>query len=392
MQLWAVDLVKVQMLMIINVSKAYTPETPVLQNINLTIQEGEIVCLLGPSGCGKTTLLRIVAGLEQPDRGQITLSGRDLSRAPVHQRNFGLMFQEFALFPHRTVAENVAFGLRMAGMRRTQITQRVQEVLALVNLEGYGERSIFALSGGERQRVALARSLAPHPRLLMLDEPLGSLDRTLREELMVELRTILKEVGVTALYVTHDQQEAFAVADRLVVMRQGQIEQIGTPPVIYHTPANAFVARFLGFHNLFPLQPDGTAPALRNTPAVSWSFALHTTTATSQGNGYLLIRPDAVRALGYGETKLAATDSDTLVIQGKVQAHLFRGSYYQITVAVGEEMAGSEVAEAAERTLLRFDVPNLLIHVASDGADPACLAVGNSLWLQLDPAALTVVR
>lgn len=376
------------MLTITNVSKAYTPGTPVLQNINLTIAEGEIVCLLGPSGCGKTTLLRIVAGLEEPDQGQLTLAGHNLRRVPVHQRNFGLMFQEFALFPHRTVAENVAFGLRMAGLSRAEITQRVQEVLALVNLDGYGARSIFALSGGERQRVALARSLAPRPRLLMLDEPLGSLDRALREELMVELRMILKEVGVTALYVTHDQQEAFAVADRLVVMYQGQIEQSGPPPAIYHTPATAFVARFLGFHNLLPLQPDGTVPALQNTAAATWTFPAPALDAISPGQGYLLIRPDAVRSLGCGSTAAVTKESDNLTIRGEVQASLFRGSYYQVTVALGEGMAGVGAASIQ----LRFDLPNLLIQAASNGSAPACLQAGNSVWLQLDPASLTVIR
>ena len=363
------------MLTITNVSKAYTPATAVLHQINLLVEEGEIVCLLGPSGCGKTTLLRIVAGLEQADRGQITLAGNDLSMIPVHQRNFGLMFQEFALFPHRTVAENVAFGLRMHGQSRAQIDQRVQEVLALVNLEEYGARSIFALSGGERQRVALARSLAPHPRLLMLDEPLGSLDRALREELMVELRTILKAVGVTAIYVTHDQQEAFAVADRLVVMRQGQLEQVGTPPAVYQAPASAFVARFLGFHNLLSSQQIASAPALQTLIGAHSPLAAGATVLPA--HGYLLIRPDAVRALVCGQPPPAADNH--FFVTGKMQAALFRGSYYQLVVAIGEERTPLQ---------LRFDVPDLLIRAVGD----ACLQPGQSLWLQLDPAALAIIE
>jgi len=355
------------MLLIKSISKSYIAETPVLRDVNLTIAAGEIVCLLGPSGCGKTTLLRIVAGLEQADRDQITLAGRDLNKIPVHQRNFGLMFQEFALFPHRTVAENVAFGLRMNGQSHVQISQRVQEVLALVNLEGYDKRSIFALSGGERQRVALARSLAPQPRLLMLDEPLGSLDRALREELMVELRTILKAVGVTALYVTHDQQEAFTVADRLVVMRQGQIEQVGAPPTIYHTPASAAVARFLGFHNLLSGQQMAATPALHSLLPMS----------ALPENAYLLLRPDAVRALGWGERPTAA--ANRLLVTGRVQALLFRGSYYQLSVAVGEDKASM---------LLRFDVPNFVIRAAGDDAG---LQTGAPIWVHLDPTALTVI-
>ena len=363
------------MLVIKNIHKSYTPETSVLKDVNLTIAEGEIVCLLGPSGCGKTTLLRIVAGLEQADSGQITLASNDLSKIPVHQRNFGLMFQEFALFPHRTVAENVAFGLRMHGQSRAQIDQRVQEVLALVNLEEYGARSIFALSGGERQRVALARSLAPHPRLLMLDEPLGSLDRALREELMVELRTILKAVGVTAIYVTHDQQEAFAVADRLVVMRQGQLEQVGTPPAVYQAPVSAFVARFLGFHNLLSNGQIASAPALQTLLSAHSHLPARATALPAPG--YLLIRPDAVRALGCGQPPPA--DNDPFFVTGKMQAALFRGSYYQLVVAIGEEKVPIQ---------LRFDVPDLLIRAVGDD----CLQLGQSLWLQLDPAALAIIE
>jgi len=378
------------MLTINDISKFYTPATLVLKNITLIVEEGEIVCLLGPSGCGKTTLLRIVAGLEQPDAGQIMLAGRDLSTLPVHQRNFGLMFQEFALFPHRTVAENVAFGLRMAGQRRAQIAERVQEVLALVNLEGYDARSIFALSGGERQRVALARSLAPRPRLLMLDEPLGSLDRALREELMVELRAILKAVGVTALYVTHDQQEAFAVADRLVVMHQGQIAQVGTAQAIYDTPATAFVARFLGFHNLFPPSAVGTTTALSAIASGAQHQLPRQADNVAGVEPALLIRPDAVRALGCG-AGAAATETETLVVTGKVQALLFRGSYYQLTLALDpvklDEDEKDELGKPSPPTQLRFDLPTVLMRTVAD-----CFQVGEPIWLELDPKALLMIE
>ncbi len=227
---------------------------PVLRGIELDIAQGEIVCLLGPSGCGKTTLLRIVAGLEQADSGDVRLDGQSIRDVPVHRRDFGLMFQDFALFPHLDVAGNVAFGLRMRGVSREEQAVRIREALALVGLSGFDQRDVTQLSGGERQRVALARSLAPGPRLLMLDEPMGSLDAALRDRLVVELREIVKRVGLTAIYVTHDQAEAYAIADRVAVMNAGRIEQVGPPQVIYERPLTTFVARFLGLNNIVPVE------------------------------------------------------------------------------------------------------------------------------------------
>ena len=232
-----------------NLAKAYDG-IPALRGVSLQAAPGAIVCLLGPSGCGKTTLLRLIAGLEQPDSGTIVFAGRALPGVPTHQRGFGLMFQDYALFPHRDVAGNIAFGLRMQHLPPEHIRARVAEMLALVGLAGYEHRRVYELSGGERQRVALARSLAPSPRLLMLDEPLGALDRALRERLLDELRDILKRVGVTSIYVTHDQAEAFAIADWLVLMQAGQIAQQGPPEAVYRQPVSAFVARFMGHSNL----------------------------------------------------------------------------------------------------------------------------------------------
>ena len=271
-----------------HIEKRYPGPVTALASVDLAVARGEVVCLLGPSGCGKSTLLRIVAGLEKPDRGSVHFAGRDLAGTPVHRRGFGLMFQDFALFPHRTVAQNIAFGLRMTGWDATRCAARVDAMLDLVNLAGYGARSVLELSGGERQRVALARSLAPNPSLIMLDEPLGSLDRGLRENLLEELRTILKNVGVTALYVTHDQDEALALADRIAVMNRGHMVQIASPQQLYTQPTTPFVARFMGFTNLLPASrlddhtvttPLGPFPVQSRPPE----------------QGTLLIRPEAAR-------------------------------------------------------------------------------------------------
>jgi ABC-type Fe3+/spermidine/putrescine transport system ATPase subunit len=233
-----------------DVTKAFDGR-PAVDGVALAVEEGEIVALLGPSGCGKTTLLRVIAGLEQPYSGAIALAGHSLAGTPPEGRGFGLMFQDLALFPHLNVWENIAFGLRMQRRSSPQaVASRVAELLETVGLPGYGSRRTHQLSGGERQRVALARSLAPQPRLLMLDEPMGALDRRLRETLYIQVRRILKEIGIAALYVTHDHDEAFAVADRVVVMRAGRFVQSGPPEEVYTAPASPFVARFLGYDNL----------------------------------------------------------------------------------------------------------------------------------------------
>lgn len=221
-------------------------DTVALDSVDLDVETGEVVAVLGPSGCGKSTLLRVIAGLEHPDEGCVLWDGEDITRQPPHLRRFGLMFQGYALFPHRTVAENVAFGLRMQGRPPDEIRARVREVLAWVGMEGFENRTIDGLSGGEQQRVALARTLAPDPRLVMLDEPLGALDRMLRERLIHEMADLLRERRATALYVTHDHAEAEAVADRVAVMRDGRVVQVGNWSDLRRRPADAWVAAFVG--------------------------------------------------------------------------------------------------------------------------------------------------
>jgi thiamine transport system ATP-binding protein len=226
-----------------------------VDDLTLSLWNGEVVALLGPSGCGKSTLLRAVAGLETADAGSVRWEGTDLRDVPVHRRGFGLMFQDGQLFPHRDVASNVAFGLRMAGVDKRVRAERTTELLELVGLAGYGRRDVATLSGGEQQRVSLARSLAPAPRLLLLDEPLSSLDRTLRERLGADLRDILTATGTTALYVTHDHDEAFTVADRVGVMVAGRLLQVDIPQRLWQQPVDESVARFLGYRQLVDVGP-----------------------------------------------------------------------------------------------------------------------------------------
>lgn len=230
-----------------NIAKTFPGETKALLPTDLEIAKGEIVSLLGPSGCGKSTLLRIVAGLETPDPGaKIVFDGEDVTQQSVETRKIGMVFQSYALFPNMSVHGNIGYGLKMQKLPRAEIEARVDEVIALCQLDAYADRAITALSGGQRQRVALARAIAPRPRVLLLDEPLSALDAALRGQLRDELAMLLRQFGITAIFVTHDQDEAMAIADRVAVMSQGEVAQIGTPEALYRNPATGFVARFVG--------------------------------------------------------------------------------------------------------------------------------------------------
>lgn len=231
-----------------HISKRFD-EVEVLHDVSLSIPNGSILALLGPSGSGKTTLLRLLAGFETPDTGRVEVDGEDITRASPAARRFGMVFQHYALFPHMTVAQNVAFGLASQGMPKSDMPARVDEVLALVDLAGYGDRAITALSGGQQQRVALARALAPEPRVLLLDEPLSNLDPSLRERTRRELRDRLKQLGMTSVFVTHEQEEAFDLGDAVAVIHDGYLQQLATPDELYEQPATRFVANFVGRAN-----------------------------------------------------------------------------------------------------------------------------------------------
>ena len=232
-----------------HVTKSFD-NTPVLRGIDLEVQPGEFITLLGSSGCGKTTTLRIIAGLETPDSGRVVLEGRDMTNVPPEKRDVNTVFQSYALFPHMTVAANIGYSLKIRRRPKAEIAQAVEEALHLVQLEGYGDRMPSELSGGQRQRVAIARAIVNRPRVLLLDEPLGALDLQLRRQMQVELKRLQKKLGITFIYITHDQEEALNMSDRIAVMRGGQFEQIGTPAEVYDRPKTDYVARFVGTANI----------------------------------------------------------------------------------------------------------------------------------------------
>ncbi|MFP4636192.1 MAG: ABC transporter ATP-binding protein [Nitriliruptoraceae bacterium] len=292
-----------------------------VEGLTLTAAPGQVLAVLGPSGCGKSTLLRAVAGLEPPRGGSIHLDGRRIDGLRPDQRDVGLMFQEHALFPHRSVADNVAFGPRMHGLDREGVRERVTAALALVDLEGLGDRSITELSGGERQRVALARAVAPRPRLLMLDEPLGSIDRALQQRLLTDLRGVFDRLGTTVLHVTHDQQEALAVADHVAVMRAARLEQIGTPDQLWRAPRTAFVARFLGLEHI------GDASIRDGVAATPWGEV--PLPQAPDGDHEVVLLPGALRLA----TAEHPVRDHELALRGRVTSRRFVGDHIRVTLA-----------------------------------------------------------
>jgi putrescine transport system ATP-binding protein len=316
-----------------------------VNHVSLDITQGEIFALLGSSGCGKTTLLRMLAGFEVPTAGTLVLDGQELAGLPPYLRPINMMFQSYALFPHLTVWENVAFGLKREGMPKQDVADRVEAMLRLVQLQKYGQRKPHQLSGGQQQRVALARSLAKRPKLMLLDEPLAALDKKLREETQIELAKIIREVGVTCVMVTHDQEEAMTMADRIAVMNEGRILQVGTPTEIYETPATRFVADFIGNVNLM----DGTvAVDERDFVEIDCGYCRHRVghgiTGTLGMAVSVALRPEKIRL------RKTKPDGAFNQVRGKVRDRAYFGSF---TVYV-LELAGGQLVKVSESNLERF--------------------------------------
>ena len=311
---------KEKLIQLQNISKSFDGER-VLSGINLYIRDKEFITLLGPSGCGKTTTLRLIAGFETPDEGQVIFEGKVINDVPPYQRPVNTVFQKYALFPHLNVFENIAFGLRLKKTPEEEIRTRVKEMLAMVNLKGFERRNVERLSGGQQQRVAIARALINHPKVLLLDEPLGALDLKLRKDMQVELKNMQQRTGVTFVYVTHDQEEALSMSDTVVVMADGEIQQIGTPTDIYNEPVNAFVADFIGESNILDgmMKEDYKA-----------TFSGHTFDCVDAGfekneKVDIVVRPEAVDVVPV----------ERGMLNGLVTSVTFKGVHYEIIVDIG---------------------------------------------------------
>ena len=331
------------------ISKAFDGET-ILDGVSLDIHDKEFITFLGPSGCGKTTTLRIIGGFETPDSGDVFFDGKRINDVPPHERLVNTVFQKYALFPHLNVYENVAFGLRLKKLPEEEIKQKVQEMLAMVNLKGFERRRVTTLSGGQQQRVAIARALVNHPRVLLLDEPLGALDLKLRKDMQNELKRIQRQTGITFIYVTHDQEEALSMSDTVVVMAEGKIQQIGSPVDIYNEPENAFVADFIGESNIL----DGVMQA-----DFKVRFSGHTFTCVDSGFAVsekvdIVVRPEDVDVVPQGKGML----------DGLVSSVTFKGDYYEIIVDVGGFKWMVETSDyVAPDAAIGLDIEPEAIHV-----------------------------
>ena len=322
--------------------------TPVLRGISLDIKSREFVTLLGPSGCGKTTTLRIIGGFEQPDSGDVFFEGKRLNDVPPYRREINTVFQRYALFPHLNVAENIAFGLHIKKMNAAEIKRKTREMLSLVGLSGFETRDVTSLSGGQQQRVAIARALVCEPRVLLLDEPLGALDLKLRKDMQIELKRIQQRTGITFIYVTHDQEEALTMSDRIVVMNHGVIQQVGSPTDIYNEPENAFVADFIGESNII----DGVMLEDRKVEFCGREFECVDSGFGTNTPVDVVIRPEDLRLVYAGDG----------LLQGVVESIVFKGVHYEMmvrtehfTFTVHSTMA-EPVGKTVGLTVIPFDI------------------------------------
>ncbi|MCM3342741.1 ABC transporter ATP-binding protein [Paenibacillus sp. MER TA 81-3] len=357
-----------ELLSLQNISVAYEKNL-ILKDFNLHIQEGELISLLGPSGCGKTTTLRLIAGFLEAKDGKFMFKGKDYTRVPVNKRNFGFVFQSYALFPHMTVYDNVAYGLRLRKVDQSQIAKRVQEMLEVVDLKGFEKRFPGELSGGQRQRVAIARALVIRPDLLLFDEPLSNLDANLRVNMRVEIRRIQKQLGITTVYVSHDQEECFSISDKVAIMNKGIIEQLDAPSTIYKYPTTEFVARFIGFNNFIEygeMHNDGSVVMLHGAEGTRLEVSHrsgHPLTDSMKGAirpDDLLVATDSECAEGVGGLTAAELASGLNVINGSVKISTFLGRSYQYVVdtPLGEFTVNREMEQPFDRgTAVKLVLP-----------------------------------
>lgn len=315
-----------------NIKKVFD-DTVVVEDFNLTVKKGEFVTFLGPSGCGKTTTLRMIAGFEFPTEGQILLNGKDISHIPPNLRPINTVFQRYALFPHLNVYENVAFGLNLKRLPKSVISEKVKHVLEVVDLEGFEKRQISTLSGGQQQRIAIARAIVNEPDILLLDEPLGALDLKMRKEMQLELKSMHERLGITFIYVTHDQEEALTMSDKVVVMSDGMIQQIGTPEEIYNEPKNAFVADFIGESNIF----EGRMAASMTVEFCKAQFPC-VDNVPKDTRVDVVVRPEDV----------VITRPEDGQIRGVVDSAVFKGMYYEITAISGENEVVIQTTKSAQ--------------------------------------------
>lgn len=356
-----------------------------VQDFNLEVRRGEFVTFLGPSGCGKTTTLRMIAGFDIPTSGEILLNGKDITKLPPYERPINTVFQRYALFPHMNIHDNIAFGLKLKKTPKVEIDRRVKKVLALVDLEGFEERSVSTLSGGQQQRIAIARALVNEPEILLLDEPLGALDLKMRKEMQIELKDMHDKLGITFIYVTHDQEEALTMSDKIVVMSEGHIQQIGTPEDIYNEPKNAFVADFIGESNIF----SGIMTGKLKTRFCGGEFTC--VDDVPEGTHITaVVRPEDVQI----------TKPEDGMIQGTVTSVIFKGIHYEITVQSGKnEMVVQSVksAKVGERVGMVIEPDGIHIMIAEDHTNTFLVDINRDYRLeynghQLDASLTKLIK